>query len=32
MSSYHVSQPVLDKFEGLMEVVYQGGEVTIYGR
>jgi uncharacterized membrane protein len=31
-STYRVSQPVLDKFESLMEVVYQGGEVTIYRR
>ena len=30
-STYRVSQPVLDKFGSLMEVVYQGGEVTIYG-
>jgi len=27
-----VSRPVLDKFESLMDVVYEGGEVTIYGR
>jgi len=31
-STYNVSWPVLDKFESLMEVVYEGGEVTIYGR
>jgi len=31
-STYSVSQPVLDKFESLMGVVYQEGEVTIYGR
>jgi len=31
-STYSVSRPVLDKFESLMDVVYQGGEVTIYGR
>jgi len=31
-STYSVSQPVLDKFESLMDVVYEGGEVTIYGR
>ena len=31
-SNYSVSRPVLDKFESLTDVVYQGGEVTIYGR
>jgi YYY domain-containing protein len=31
-STYSVSRPVLDKFESLMDVVYEGGEVTIYGR
>ncbi|HJX37619.1 MAG TPA: DUF2298 domain-containing protein, partial [Anaerolineae bacterium] len=31
-STYSVSRPVLDKFESLMDVVYQEGEVTIYGR
>jgi YYY domain-containing protein len=31
-STYTVSWPVLDKFESLMDVVYEGGEVTIYGR
>jgi YYY domain-containing protein len=31
-STYGVSQPVLDKFESLMDVVYEGGEVTIYRR
>jgi YYY domain-containing protein len=30
--TYNVSRPVLDKFESLMDVVYQEGEVTIYGR
>jgi YYY domain-containing protein len=29
-STYHISQPVLDKFNKLMDVVYQEGEVTIY--
>ena len=32
MSTYTVSRPVLYKLESLMDVVYQGGEVTIYGR
>jgi YYY domain-containing protein len=31
-STYNVSRPVLEKFETLMDVVYTGGEVTIYGR
>jgi uncharacterized membrane protein len=31
-STYQVSQPVLAKFERLMDVVFQQGEVTIYGR
>jgi len=31
-STYKVSWPVLDKFESLMDVVYEGGEVIIYGR
>jgi len=31
-STYRVTQPVLDKFESLMDVVYQQGDVTIYGR
>jgi YYY domain-containing protein len=30
-STYALSRPVLDKFESLMDVVYEGGEVTIYG-
>jgi YYY domain-containing protein len=30
--TYQVSQPVLAKLESLMDVVYQQGEVTIYGR
>jgi uncharacterized membrane protein len=31
-STYHVGQPVLAKFESLMDVVFQQGEVTIYER
>jgi YYY domain-containing protein len=31
-STYQVSQPVLGKLESLMDVVFQQGEVTIYGR
>jgi YYY domain-containing protein len=31
-STYSVSRPVLDKFESLMDVVFQQGEVIIYGR
>jgi YYY domain-containing protein len=31
-STYRISQPVLAKFESLMEVAFQQGEVTIYGR
>jgi YYY domain-containing protein len=30
--TYQISQPVLAKFESLMDVVFQQGEVTIYGR
>jgi YYY domain-containing protein len=30
--TYRIGRPVLDKLESLMDVVYQGGEVTIYGR
>jgi YYY domain-containing protein len=30
--TYRMGRPVLDKLESLMDVVYQGGEVTIYGR
>jgi YYY domain-containing protein len=30
--TYRIGRPVLDKLEGLMDVVYQEGEVTIYGR
>ncbi|HEM60715.1 MAG TPA: hypothetical protein ENO24_00325, partial [Chloroflexi bacterium] len=31
-NTYSVSQPVLTKFEDLMDVVFQQGEVLIYGR
>lgn len=31
-STYEISRPVLDKFQSLMDVVYQQGEVIIYGR
>ena len=31
-STYSVSRPVLDKLESVMDVVYQVGEVAIYGR
>jgi YYY domain-containing protein len=31
-NTYQVSQPVLSKFESLMDVVFQQGEVIIYGR
>jgi YYY domain-containing protein len=30
--TYRLGRPVLDKLESLMDVVYQEGEVTIYGR
>jgi len=30
--TYRIGRPVLDNLEGLMDVVYQEGEVTIYGR
>jgi len=30
--TYGITQPVLNKFESLMDVVYQQGEVTIYQR
>jgi len=31
-STYSVSRPVLDKGESLMDVVYEGGQVTTYSR
>jgi len=31
-STYQIGQPVLDKFDDLMDVVFQQGEVIIYGR
>ncbi|TKJ28291.1 MAG: hypothetical protein CEE40_11805 [Chloroflexi bacterium B3_Chlor] len=31
-STYRITQPVVEKFENLMDVVYQQGDVTIYGR
>jgi YYY domain-containing protein len=31
-STYHISQPALAKWGSLMKVVFQRGEVTIYGR